>query len=600
MLRTHTCGELNKDNLNESVVISGWVNAYRNLGSIIFLDLRDRYGLTQVKFDTKEGDESVTKLLKEIRNEWVVQVRGRVLARPDETKNSSMITGEIEIEIDEVEVLNKSLTLPFEINDDKSEEANESLRLKYRFLDLRRKKWQKMLKDRDDLIIYTRKYFHKLNFIEVQTPIVANSSPEGARDFLIPSRLHPGSFYALPQAPQQFKQLLMVAGLDRYFQIAPCFRDEDPRMDRHYGEFYQIDMEMSFVEQEDIFKIMEPLMIDLTEKFSDKKIVNLDKDGRFPKISWKESMDRFGSDKPDLRFGMEINDISEYLNNSGFKVFDDELKAGGVARALKLDSGASFSRKEIDIVIEEAKKRGAQGLSYVSLKEGEIKSPLEKFLKSEVIDSIIKSCSAKEGDIIFIASGSWKMVCEVLGHLRNYLADKMKLRDNNLAAYAWIVDFPMYEESETEEGRIDFAHNPFSMPQGGIEALKKEDPLSILAYQFDLILNGFEASSGAIRIHEPETMYEAFKIAGYSNEDVDKEFSAMIEAFSYGAPPHGGNAPGLDRIIMALNDWNSIRDVYAFPKDNQGQDLMTGSPSPVDKKNLDELGIEIKKRDQNH
>jgi aspartyl-tRNA synthetase len=595
MIRTHTCGELSSKNIGEKVVLSAWVNSYRNLGSLIFIDLRDKYGITQVKFDLQNGDQDIASILKDVRNEWVLKVEGSVIARDEGAKNSNMTTGEIEVEVEKVEVLNKCNTLPFELNEDKAGEANESLRLQYRFLDLRRPKLQEMLKTKDLVIRHVRSYFQKNNFTEVQTPILANSSPEGARDFLIPSRIYPGKFYALPQAPQQFKQLLMVGGLDKYFQIAPCFRDEDPRMDRHYGEFYQVDMEMSFVEQEDIFKIMEPLMVELIEDFSTKKIIGLEPSGRFKQISWTDAMNRFGSDKPDLRFEMEIKDISELLSDCDFNVFKDQLSSGGFIKALKVEGGASFSRKEIDNTIEEVKKKGLKGLSYITLKDGGFQSSLIKFLGEETVSKIINNCSANDGDIIFIATDKWRELCSAMGHLRNYIAEKKGLKDDSLASLVWIVDFPMYEYSEIEEGRIDFAHNPFSMPQGGMESLLNKNPLDILAYQFDLVFNGFEVSSGAIRNHNPELMYKAFELASYTKEEVDKNFSAIINAFSFGAPPHGGNAPGIDRILMVLNDWTSIRDIYAFPKDSKGKDLMTGAPCEVDNKLVEELNIEFKK-----
>jgi aspartyl-tRNA synthetase len=595
MLRTHTCGELNKSNIGEKVVLAGWVNSVRNHGGLIFLDLRDRYGLTQIKFNPEIQREAAVAAEK-LHSEWVIKVSGTVKGRPAEMMNKKLATGEIEVEALELETLGQAKTLPFEINEDKAAEANEALRLKYRFLDLRRPKLQKMLSAKDDFFTYIRAYFHQRGFTEVQTPILANSSPEGARDFLVPSRLYPGKFYALPQAPQQFKQLLMVGGLDKYFQIAPCFRDEDPRLDRHYGEFYQLDMEMSFVEQEDIFKIMDPLMIELTEKFSHKKIINLLSDGRFPRLSWREAMERYGSDKPDLRFALEIKDVSALVAESGFAVFADAVKNKGVVHALKVDGGAKFTRKEIDEMIELAKKRGASGLSYIVLKESGINSALAKSLKPETIKAIVAAVGAKDGDIIFLAAGLWRTVCNILGAVRNETAVKLNLKNNNEAAWLWIVDFPMYNYSEIEEGRIDFDHNPFSMPQGGLDALQSQPPLEILAYQYDLVLNGFEMSSGAIRNHDPEIMYAAFKIAGYSRAEVDRRFGAMINAFSYGAPPHGGNAPGLDRILMVLNDWDSIRDIYAFPKDGQGHDLMTDSPSAVDNKQLEELSLIIKKK----
>lgn len=593
MLRTHTCGELSSKNLGEKVILAGWVNSYRNLGSLVFIDLRDKYGITQIKFDSSTGKEEIVNILNEVRNEWVLQIEGLVIARDEANKNPKIKTGEIEVELEKISVLNKSLTLPFELNEDKTGEVSESLRLKYRFLDLRRAKIQEMLKTKDEIIKYIRFYFHQLDFIEVQTPILANSSPEGARDFLIPSRIYPGKFYALPQAPQQFKQLLMVGGLDKYFQIAPCFRDEDPRMDRHYGEFYQLDMEMSFVEQEDIFKVMEPLMKDLVNKFSSKKLIKLTEDGRFLQISWKDAMNRFGSDKPDLRFEMELVDISDLVKDCDFSIFKDQIKEGGFVKVLNLKGGAQLSRKEIDEVIEEAKKKGLKGLSYIILKDEGAQSSLLKFLGEDLISQITSRLGAENGDLVFIGADQWRTLCLALGHIRNYLAEKTGLKDNGLASFLWVIDFPMYEYSEIEEGRIDFAHNPFSMPQGGMESLLTKDPLEITAQQFDLVFNGFEASSGAIRNHNPEIMYKAFELAGYSKKEVEQNFSAMINAFSYGAPPHGGNAPGIDRIIMVLNDWSSIRDIYAFPKDGKGKDLMNNSPCEIKSEQLEELNIKL-------
>jgi len=598
MLRTHTCGELKTDSIGKSVVLTGWVASKRNLGSMIFLDLRDRYGITQITLNPQRNNPELMELAQNIGVEWVISVTGKVIARTPQTVNPKMITGEIEIEVSDIKILSKAELLPFEINEEKTGIANEALRLKYRFLDLRRPKLQKMLMTKDAFITHIREYFHNNDFIEIQTPILANSSPEGARDLLVPSRLYPGKFYALPQAPQQFKQLLMVGGIDKYFQIAPCFRDEDPRMDRHYGEFYQLDMEMSFVEQEDIFLIMEPLMISLTNKFSQKKIINLSSDGHFPRLSWREAMDKYGSDKPDLRFDLPIKNIISIVNDCGFSVFTEAIKKGGVVHALKVDGGAKFTRKEIDEIGDIAKKRGAKGLAYLSIKDGVINSPFAKFVEEEKMKEIVSFCEAKDNDLIFFVADDWKIVCNVLGVVRNEVATRMNLKDDSLAAWVWIVDFPMYEYSEIEEGKIDFNHNPFSMPQGGLEALKNKNPLDILAYQFDLVLNGFEVSSGAIRNHDLEIMYEAFKIAGYDKKQVDEKFSGIIKAFSYGAPPHGGNAPGIDRILMVLNDWNSIRDIYAFPKDSQGKDLMTGSPSEVSDQQIDELNIKIVRKKQ--
>jgi len=586
MLRTNTCGELTAKQKGEKVTLCGWVHRRRDHGGIIFIDLRDRYGITQITFDPIKNDAG--KMADQLRSEWVIKVSGIVVERPKEMINKKLPTGGIEIEAEELVVLNESKTPPFEIDEEKGVEVNENLRLKYRFIDLRRPKLQEMLKVRDEVIRYMRSYFHKHDFREVQTPILANSSPEGARDWLVPSRLYPGKFYALPQAPQQFKQLLMVAGVDRYFQIAPCFRDEDPRMDRHFGEFYQLDMEMSFVEQEDIFKIMEPLMIELTEKFSPKK--NMFKP--FLQIPWKEAMEKYGSDKPDLRFEMEIKPVTEIVKNCGFSVFTEAVKNNGIVHALKVHGGAKFSRKDIDEITEIAKAKNAKGLAYIII-EDQPKSPILKFLKPEEVNAIIKKTNAKKGDIIFFSADTWRIVCESLGAVRNECAERLGLKDNKKAAWLWVTDFPMYDYSEIEEGKIDFGHNPFSMPQGDMEALETKDPLDILAYQYDFVLNGFEITSGAIRNHDPKIMYKAFEIAGYTKEQVDAKFGHMIRAFEYGAPPHGGNAPGIDRLLMVLNDWNSIRDIYAFPKDGAGRDVMLDAPSEVEDKQLKELHLKI-------
>lgn len=594
-MRTHTCGELTKKDVGTSVALCGWVHSRRDHGGIIFIDLRDRYGLTQIKFDPEINKETWS-IADQLRNEWVIQAQGEIVARPDDMVNPKLKTGEIEVIIKEAKILNKSKTPPFEIEEIKSGEANETIRLKYRYLDLRRRKLQELLARKDKYIQYMRRYLQERGFVEVQTPILANSSPEGARDFLVPSRLYPGKFYALPQAPQQFKQLLMVGGLDRYFQVAPCFRDEDPRMDRHYGEFYQLDLEMSFVTQDDVFALMEPLMIDLTEKFSDKKVVALDENGRFQRLPWRLAKEKYGSDKPDLRFGLTIQPITDMVRDCGFSVFAGAVKDGGVVHALKVDGGAKFTRKEIDDLTEIAKKKEAKGLAYIVIKEGgELQSPIVKFLGDELSQTIVKELEAKIGDIIFFGADKWDIVCNALGAVRNECAAKLGLKDDTKAAWCWIVDFPMYSESEIEPGKIDFEHNPFSMPQGGMEALKSKNPKDILAYQYDMALNGFEACSGAIRNHDPEIMYQAFAIAGYTKEQVDAKFGALISAFEFGAPPHGGCAPGIDRIMMVLNDLDSIRDIYAFPKEGKGKDLMMDSPSEVDEKQLRELHIKLRK-----
>lgn len=586
MLRTNTCGELTKKQIGKKVTLCGWVNSRRDHGGVIFIDLRDRYGLTQIKFDPKISQEAWNKADK-VRDEWVLQVSGEVLARPKDMINKNLKTGEVEVAITEIEVLSTSKTPPFEISQEKP--VNEDLRLKYRFLDLRHPRLQEIMEKRDKLISFVREYFHKHDFVEVQTPILANSSPEGARDYLVPSRLHPGKFYALPQAPQQFKQLLMIAGLDRYFQIAPCFRDEDPRADRHPGDFYQIDLEMSFVTQEDIWGIIEPLMIELTEKFSDKKVIKKP----FPRFGWRETLEKYGSDKPDLRFDFEIKPVTKLVKGSDFIVFNEVIDSGGVVHALKIDKGAKFSRKEIDELTGIALSKGAKGLAYITLKEkGEMQSPIIKFLGEDIAKKIVKEVSAKAGDIIFFGADNWKTVCAALGAVRDECGKRLGLKDSKKAAWLWIYNFPMYEFNE-EQGKIDFSHNPFSMPQGGIRALEEKEPLEVLAFQYDLVCNGFEISSGAIRNHDPKIMYKAFNIAGYTKEEVDKKFGHMIRAFEYGAPPHGGIAPGLDRLLMVLWECPSIRDIYAFPKNGQAQDVMVGAPSEVSEKQLKELHIKL-------
>ncbi|NTW45689.1 MAG: aspartate--tRNA ligase [Candidatus Moranbacteria bacterium] len=594
MFRTHTCGELTRSAAGEEVSLSGWVHRRRDHGGIIFIDLRDRYGLTQVTFHPSVGEE-LFAVADSLRSEWVIKVTGRVTARPDDMVNGDLPTGEIEISATGLEILNRSETPPFEVSGKKAGETNESLRLQYRFLDLRRPELQELLRLKSEYIRHIREYFHARGFTEVQTPILANSSPEGARDFLVPSRLHPGKFYALPQAPQQWKQLLMVGGLDRYFQVAPCFRDEDPRMDRHYGEFYQLDMEMSFVTQEDIFAVMEPLMIELTEKFSKKRVVGLDENGRFRRIPWREALTKYGTDKPDLRYDMEIVPVTDQVASSGFSVFADAVAEGGVVHALPVRDGAKFTRREIDELTEIAKGKGAKGLAYIVVREdGTLQSPIVKFLGEDGAKELVGAVGAKPGDVVFFGADAWEMVCKSLGAVRNECGARLGLKDPSLAAWSWTVDFPMYSYSEIEPGKVDFEHNPFSMPQGGLDALRTKAPLDIVAYQYDMILNGFEVSSGAIRNHDPEIMYEAFRIAGYDRDEVDRRFGALIRAFRFGAPPHGGNAPGIDRILMALSDLDSIRDIYAFPKDGSGRDLMMDSPGEVDEKLLRDAGIALR------
>jgi aspartyl-tRNA synthetase len=582
--RTHTNGELASKNVGETVRLAGWVHARRDHGGLIFIDLRDRWGITQLTFNPTKQQEA-WKIAEGLRSEFVIQVEGTVVQRPEAMVNKELATGEIEIEVATLNILSKAKTLPFEVAG--NQEVGEEIRLQYRFLDLRRERLQNIMRRRDEFLTHIRSYMHAREFVEVQTPILANSSPEGARDYLVPSRLHPGTFYALPQAPQQFKQLLMVAGLDKYFQIAPCFRDEDPRSDRHPGEFYQLDMEMSFVEQEDVWAVLEPLMIELTEKFSDKQVV----EKPFPRIAWREAMTKYGSDKPDVRFENYITDISSIVADCGFAVFADVVKNGGVVHALKVAGATDMSRGEIDELTTKAKEAGAKGLAYMLVKDEPV-SPIIKFLGEDVTKNILQAVDAQKGDAIFFGADAWLTVCRSLGAVRNMTAEKMNLKDPSKAAWCWIVDFPMYEWSEAED-KIDFSHNPFSMPQGGMQALETQDPLDIVAFQYDLVCNGFEISSGAIRNHQPDIMYKAFAIAGYSKEEVDAKFGAMIRAFEYGAPPHGGSAPGIDRLLMVLWDLPSIRDIYAFPKNGRAQDVLMSAPAPVSAKQLKDLHIRL-------
>jgi len=593
MLRTHNCGQLRLADNGQSVTLAGWVQSCRNLGGLLFIALRDHDGLTQLVIDLA-SQPSITALAQELRDEFVIKAGGQVRPRPAEMVNPDMATGEIEVVVDSLAILNRSLPLPFNLSEDKVGLASESLRLQYRFLDLRRPNLQAMLTAKDQLIRQMRYYFQARNFTEIQTPILANSSPEGARDFLIPSRLFPGQCYALPQAPQQFKQLLMIGGLDRYFQIAPCFRDEDSRQDRHYGEFYQLDMEMSFIDsEEDIWQIMEPLMIQLTDEFSDKQIIGL-VDGRFPKLTWRQAMTDYGSDKPDLRFDFKIKPISQIVASSSLAIFQEVLKNNGVIHSLVVPETNKLSRKQLDELVELAKIKGLGGLGYLIYNGDNWQGSLAKNLEPSLLQELISALNLEVGQTALIAAGQWLPVCQALGAIRNQIAQWFALADNKLAAWCWVIDFPFYEAGETATG-LDFSHNPFSMPKGGLEALKNQPPLEIVAHQFDLVLNGVEISSGAIRNHQPEIMYEAFRLVGYEQAEVDRRFGAMIEAFKYGAPPHGGNAPGIDRLLMVLKDYDSIRDIYAFPKDGQGRDLMMGSPSPVDQRQLTDLNLQWSK-----
>ena len=575
------------DQIGSKVVLKGWVHSRRDHGGLIFIDLRDHTGVVQITVNPEYTDTEGFSVAEKLHDEYVIEVSGTVEKRSDELINPNIQTGTIEIKAESLAIISAAKTLPFPI--DAGIDVNEELRLRYRYLDLRRPKLQQHLINRSKMIKHMRDFMDSKGFIEVTTPILANSSPEGARDFLVPSRLHPGKFYALPQAPQQFKQLLMVGGIPRYYQIAPCFRDEDPRADRSPGEFYQLDMEMSFATQEDVWMTMEELFKEITEKFSTKKILNFP----FPKITYRDTIETYGSDKPDLRFDMHLQEITDLVKDSGFSVFSDAVKRGGIVKAIVAPGAAVFSRSQIDELTEIAKAEGAKGLAYITIEADGLKSPILKFLGNELAQSLVTTLGGHTGDTIFFGADERKSVNKVLGKVRNFLGDMLKLKDPNVMAWAWIYDFPMYSYSDIEPGKIDFEHNPFSMPQGGLEALNTKDPLDIIAQQYDLVANGYELSSGGVRNHLPEVMYRAFEIAGYTKEAVDKKFHHMIEAFSYGAPPHAGNAPGIDRIFMVLNDEPNIREIIAFPKNGRAEDLMLDAPSEVSEKQLKDIHIKL-------
>ena len=584
MFRTHTCGELRKADTGKTVRVSGWIHSVRDHGGVIFIDLRDNYGLTQIVIDP---ERDFYQALDKWRVESVVQFDGVVVARSAETVNPKLATGEIEVSATGMEMLGEAEVLPFLVA--KDDGAPEAMRLKYRFLDLRKEKLHNNIILRSQVIAAIRAYMTGHGFTEFQTPILTASSPEGARDYLVPSRLHPGKFYALPQAPQQFKQLLMVSGFDRYFQIAPCFRDEDARADRSPGEFYQLDIEMSFVEQDDIFAVVEGLLQDILKKFSKKKFST----EPFVRIPYREAISRFGSDKPDLRNPLEMIDVSEFFRDCEFKAFASTVANGGVVRAIKAPKVAGKPRKFFDDMIAFAQENGAKGMAYIIWNEGTEKSPIVKFLSRETIDGLKAAGKIEDGDALFFLADKEKVACKIGGAVIPELGRKLELIDQNEFKFCWIVDFPMFEEDE-ETGEIIFSHNPFSMPQGGMEALNTKNPLDILAWQYDIVCNGVELSSGAIRNHRPEIMYRAFEIAGYGPDTVDNKFGGMINAFKLGAPPHGGIAPGVDRLVMLLADEPNIREVIAFPFNQQAEDLMMNAPSEVTLKQLRELHIEVK------
>ena len=585
--RSHNCNELRKKNVGSNILLSGWINKKRDHGNLLFLDLRDNYGITQCIVD--KGNKNF-KDLEKLQLETVINVEGKVVDRSTDTINKEIETGEIEVTIENFVVLGKCKELPMPVFSD--QEYSEEIRLKYRYLDLRRKKIHENIILRSKVISFIRNEMNKFGFLEFQTPILTSSSPEGARDFLVPSRLNPGKFYALPQAPQQFKQLIMVSGFDKYFQIAPCFRDEDARADRSPGEFYQLDLEMSFVEQEDVFKVVEQLLINTFKKFSKKKIIT----EKFPRITYKDALLKYGSDKPDLRNPLIIEDITETFTREdvSFDIFKKLVKSGSNVRCIVTQNTKDKPRSFFDNIDRWAKDEGASGLAYFTIENGiSAKGPVGKFFSKESLEEIMKKTGAKVGDSIFMACSKKKDLERITSLARDKIAKDLNLIDDNVFAFCWVVDYPMFEKND-QTNKIEFSHNPFSMPQGDIKKLNFEKPLDMLAYQYDIVCNGIELSSGAIRNHIPELMYKLFAIAGYDKDQVHKKFSGMINALSYGAPPHGGIAPGIDRIIMLLANEKNIREVTMFPMNQNAQDLMMNAPSSIDEKQLKELNLALK------
>ncbi len=582
--RSHTCAQLRKSDVGSTVRLSGWIHRKRDHGNLLFVDLRDHYGLTQIVTDI---DSEAFKVLEKMRAESVVTITGDVVARAAETVNANLPTGEIEVRAREVSVQSAAQELPMPVLGDA--EYPEDIRLRYRFLDLRRERLHNNIVLRSQVISSIRQRMIGQGFTEFQTPILTASSPEGARDYLVPSRVHPGKFYALPQAPQMFKQLLMVAGFDRYFQIAPCFRDEDARADRSPGEFYQLDFEMSFVTQDDVFNAIEPVLHGVFEEFANGRKVS---PAPFPRIPYREAMLKYGSDKPDLRNPLVITDVTAFFAKSGFGLFERIVEGGGVVRAIPAPNTADKSRKFFDDMNDWARSEGHAGLGYVTRKGGEFGGPIAKNHGEAGMQAIYDALGLGPDDGLFFAAGKEGQAAKLAGAARTRVGEQLNLIDPNTFEFCWIVDFPMFEYDEDAK-KVDFSHNPFSMPQGELDALETKDPLDILAYQYDIVCNGVELSSGAIRNHKPEIMYKAFEIAGYSKEDVDTNFAGMINAFKFGAPPHGGSAPGIDRIVMLLADEPNIREVIVFPMNQKAEDLMMGAPGPVTAKQLRELNIRV-------
>ena len=589
--RSHNCSELSEKDINKTVRLSGWIHRKRDHGNLLFIDLRDHYGLTQCVIENNNNNFS---LLEKAKPETVIQIDGKIVMREKGTENNDLKTGKIEVQIKSVEVLSFAKELPIPVFGE--QDYPEEIRLKYRFLDLRREEMHKNIILRSKVISFIRTEMIKLGFLEYQTPILTSSSPEGARDFLVPSRLNPGRFYALPQAPQQFKQLIMVSGFDRYFQIAPCFRDEDARADRSPGEFYQLDLEMSFVEQEDVFEVVEKLMLKLFKNFSSKKMTF----EKFPRIPYDEALKKYGTDKPDLRNPLELCDFTEIFKREDvkFDIFKKLVQKGSIVRGIVTKQTKNRPRSFFDNIDKWAKEQGASGLAYFTIEKDEVikaKGPIGKFFNESSLNEIIKISKAKVGDSIFLACGKETEILKILSLARDKIAKDLELIKDNQFAFCWIVDYPMFETDE-KTNKIVFSHNPFSMPQGELEKLDFQNPLGIRAYQYDIVCNGVELSSGAIRNHIPDLMYKLFSVAGYSKKDVNDKFSGMINALSFGAPPHGGIAPGIDRIVMLLASKENIREVTLFPMNQNAQDLMMQAPSKVEDKQLKELNIKIDKK----
>ncbi len=594
--RTHNCNQLRLEDAGSKVSLAGWINRKRDHGNVLFVDLRDHYGVTQCVIE--KTNTKLLNLVDSLRVETVIKIDGTVIKREPDTINKSLNTGTIEIAVDSVEVLSEAKELPMPVFGEN--DYPEEIRLKYRFLDIRREELHKNIVLRSSIISHIRKLMSDAGFLEMQTPILTASSPEGARDYLVPSRIHPGKFYALPQAPQQFKQLIMAGGFDRYFQIAPCFRDEDARADRSPGEFYQLDMEMAFVEQDDVFNAIEPILHSVFTTFSDFKVTETP----FPRITYADAMSRYGTDKPDLRNPINISNLTKEFNDDKveFSAFKKIIEEGGEVIGIPAPDSSQKPRSFFDNLNNWARKEmNAAGLGYIVFDKSssgvEGKGPIAKFIPSEIQEVILNKAGLKVGDSIFFACAKGKEVYDIAAAARDKIAIDLDLIEKGVFKFCWIVDFPMYEKDK-ETGKIDFSHNPFSMPQGGLEALNNSDPLNILGYQYDIVCNGVELSSGAIRNHVPEIMYKAFEIAGYSKDQVHEKFGGMINAFTYGVPPHGGIAPGIDRIVMLLAQEKNIREVILFPMNQQAQDLMMLAPAEVDKPTLDELNLEVKPNDE--